>query len=147
MTIFGDYGTTNVAPSSAASGQYSMDRTVFMGHYQTADKGYLITGQYNLSHNVKANGVNQKGFAFEGNARLGGAKSPFHAFGLYQYYEPNSNVSTTNNASKYSRTVGGIAYKLNKYLDISLADSNFHYNTAAGKSDANVVSILTQYTF
>ena len=146
VTIFGDYGTTNVAPSSAASGQYGLDRFVVIGHYQTADKAYLITGQYDLSHNVKANNVTQKGYAFEGNARLGNAKSPFHAFGLYQYYEPNSNL-TTNDASKYSRTVGGIAYKLNKNLDIALTDSNFHYNKAAKKNDANVVSIFTQYSF
>jgi hypothetical protein len=145
-TIFGGYGTTNVAPSSAATGQYGLDRLVIIGHYQTADKAYLITGQYDLSHNVKANGVTQKGYAFEGNARLGGAKSPFHAFGLYQYYEPNSNL-TTNDATKYSRTVGGIAYKLNKNLDISLGDSNYHYDKAAGKNDANAVSVFTQYSF
>jgi hypothetical protein len=146
VTIFGDYGTTNVAPSSAASGQYGLDRMVIMGHYQTSDKGFLITGQYDLSHNVKANGVNQSGFAFEGNARLGGAASPFHAFGLYQHYEPNSNA-TTNDKTKYSRTVGGIAYKLYKNLDIALTDSNYHYDKAAGKNDANAVSVFTQYTF
>jgi len=123
-----------------------LDRFVVIGHYQTADKAYLITGQYDLSHNVKANNVTQKGFAFEGNARLGSAKSPFHAFGLYQHYEPNSNL-TTNDATKYSRTVGGIAYKLNKNLDIALTDSNLHYDKAAHKNDANAVSIFTQYTF
>jgi hypothetical protein len=148
LTIFGNYGFSNVAPSSAASGQYPMDRTVIMGHYQTADKGYLITGQYDLSHNVKTKGVTQEGYAFEGNARLGGAKSPFHAFGIYQYYEPNSNAST-NNATKYSRTVGGIAFKFNKNLDIAVGDSNLHYlnSTAAGKNDANAASIFTQYIF
>jgi Skp family chaperone for outer membrane proteins len=146
-TIFGGYGFTNVAPSSAFTGHYAMDRMVFMGHYQTADKGFLITGQYDLSDNVKANGVTQKGYAFEGNARLGGAKSLFHLFGLYQYYEPNSNVSTSNDSTKYSRTVGGIAYKFSKNLDIALTDSNYHYNKAAGKNDANAASIFTQYTF
>jgi hypothetical protein len=148
LSIFGDYGTTNVAPSSAASGHYSVDRMVIMGHYQTADKGYLITGQYDISHNAKANNVNQGGYAFEGNARLGGTKSPFHAFGLYQHYEPNTNIST-NDATKYSRTVGGISFKLYKYLDIALGDSNLHYidSKASGKNDANAVSIFTQYTF
>ena len=146
LTIFGDLGFTNVAPSSAASGNYTLDRMVFMGHYQTQDKGYLITGQYNLSHNIKSSSNTQVGYAFEGNARLGGSKSPFHAFGLYQYYEPYSNIST-NDATKYSRTVGGIAYKFNKNLDISLADSNLHYDKAAGKNDANAVSIFTQYNF
>lgn len=148
VTIFGNYGTTNVAPSSAASGQYGQDRMVLMGHYQTADKAYLITGQYDLSHNITSNGTTSEGFAFEGNARLGGSKSPFYAFGLYQYYEPNSNI-TTNDATRYSRTVGGIAYKFNKNLDIALADSNLHYMnaTAAAKDDTNVVSIFTQYNF
>jgi Skp family chaperone for outer membrane proteins len=146
MTLFGDYGFTNVAPSSAASGHYAMDRMVVMGHYQTHDKGYLITGQYDLSHNVKANNVTQEGFAFVGNARLGSSKSPFQAFGIYQHYEPNTNIST-NDATKYSRTVGGIAYKFNKNLDIALTDSNLHYDKAAGKNDANAVSIFTQYNF
>jgi len=146
LTIFGDLGFTNVAPSAAVATNYSLDRMTFMGHYQTPSKGYLITGQYNLSHNVKANGTNQAGYAFEGNARLGGSKSPFHAFGMYQYYEPNTNVST-NNATKYSRTVGGIAYKFNKNLDISVANSNLQYDSAAKKNDANVVSVFTQYNF
>lgn len=148
LTVFGDYGGTNVATSSTASGQYGIDRTVFMGHYQTSDKGYLIAGQYDISHNIKANGNTQSGYAFEGNARLGNAHSPFHAFGMYQYYEPYSNA-TNSDATRYSRTVGGIAYKFNKNFDIALTDSNLHYknSTAAGKNDANAVSIFTQYSF
>jgi hypothetical protein len=148
LTVFGNYGTTNVAPSSAAAGQYGQDRMVLMAHYQTADKAYLISGEYNLSHNIKSNGNTQEGFAAIGNARLGGKKSPLQAFGLYQYYEPYSNASN-NDATRYSRTVGGIAYKFNKYLDIAITDSNLHYMkaTAAAKDDTNVVSINTQYNF
>ena len=150
VTVFGDLGFTNVAPSSAASGHYAMDRTVVMVHYQTPGKGYLLTGQYDLSHNVKNSDNTQMGYAFEGNARLGNAKSPFHAFGMYQHYEPYSNA-TNDQATQYSRTVGGIAYNFNKNLDIALGDSNLHYlnPTAVGapKNDANVVSIFTQYNF
>ncbi len=148
VTVFGDYGTTNVAPSSAASGQYEIDKSVYMVHYQTKDKAYLITGQYDMSHNNTGFGKNQQGYAFEGNARLGNSKSPFEAWGIYQYFEPNTNVST-NEATRYSRTVGGIAYKFNKSLAIALGDSNLHYMNAAaaGKDDANAVSIFTQYIF
>ena len=150
LTLFGGYGTANVAPHAAAATQYGMDRLAVLVHYQTANKAYLLTGQYNLSHNVKNSNNTQSGYAFEGNARLGGAKSPFHAFGLYQYYEPYSNA-TNDKATQYSRTVGGIAYKFNKNLDISLGDSNLHYTnpkvTGAPANDANAVSIFTQYSF
>jgi hypothetical protein len=149
VTVFGNVGFANVGPS--ASGHYVFDRQVYMVHYQTAKKAYLITGQYDLNHNPSGNRANQMGYAFEGNARLGGEKVPFHAFGLYQYYEPitNNMSSPGNEASRYSRTVGGIAYKFNKNLDISIADSNFHWMNAAaaGKGDTNAVSIFTQYTF
>jgi hypothetical protein len=145
VTVFGNVGFANVGPS--AGGHYELDREVVMVHYQTADKAYLITGQYNMNHNPSGGGVDQMGYAFEGNARLGNAKSPFHAFGLYQYYEPNTNNSK-NEATQYSRTVGGIAYKFNKNLDISLADSNFHFmNQTATASDSNAVSVFTQYNF
>jgi hypothetical protein len=156
VTLFGDTGSANVAPHTAASGQYGIDRMAVMVHYQTADKAYLLTGQYNLSHNVKNSNNTQMGYAFEGNARLGSAKSPFHAFGMYQYYEPYSNApnsagSTSDKATQYSRTVGGIAYKFNNNLDIALGDSNLHYMnpkaTGAPKNDANVVSVFTQYNF
>lgn len=148
VTVFGDYGTTNVAPSSAASGQYEIDKSVYMVHYQTTNKAYLITGQYNMSHNSTALGANQQGFAFEGNARLGNRKSHFQAWGLYQYFEPYTNTSK-DQATRYSRTVGGIAYKVDNHLDIALGDSNLHYMnaTAAGKDDDNAVSIFTQYIF
>jgi hypothetical protein len=155
LTIFGDVGFANVAPSAAVTSHYTLDRQVYMVHYQTADKAYLITGQYDLNHNATGNRVDQLGYAFEGNARLGSAKSLFHAFGLYQHYEPNTNGATvtTDKSTQYSRTVGGIAYKFNKNLDISLADSNYHYinssvgGVSTGKADTNVVSIFTQYTF
>jgi hypothetical protein len=156
VTLFGDTGSANVAPSAAASTQVGIDRLAVIVHYQTADKGYLLTGQYDLSHNVKNANNTQVGYAFEGNARLGGAKSPFHAFGLYQYYEPYSNApnsagKASDQATQYSRTVGGIAYRFNKNLDIALGDSNLHYinpkAVGAPKNDANVVSVFTQYNF
>jgi hypothetical protein len=146
VTVFGNVGFNNVAPSAAASSQYSIDRSVYMGFYQSHDKAFLLSGQYDLLHNAKGNGINSTGYAFEGNARLGGKTSPLQAFGMYQHYEPNSNQST-NDATKYARTVGGIAYKFNKYFDIALADSNMHYEKAAGLNDANVISIFTQYNF
>ena len=150
VTIFGNVGTTNNLSSAASTTHYDLDREIILVHYQTADKAYLLTGQYDVSHNIKNNNNTQSGYAFEGNARLGGAKSPFHAFGLYQYYEPYSNA-TNDQATQYSRTVGGIAYKFNKNLDIALGDSNLHYTNpnvkGAPANDANVVSIFTQYSF
>ncbi len=146
VTIFGNLGFTNVAPSAPAASHYKVDRMVVMGSYQTQDKGYLITGQYDFNHNLKGDGTTQKGFAFEGNARLGSNKSPFHAFGLYQYYEPFSGASN-NDSTKFTRVVGGIGYKINKNLDFALTSSNMLWNQAAGKNDTNVVSVFSQYNF
>ena len=148
LTVFGDVGHSNVAPSAAAASQYTVDRTVFMGFYQTTDKGYFLSGQYDLLHNIKGDGNRQQGYAFEGNARLGASGSPFQAFVLYQHYEPYAdNVLKSNDATKYARTVGGIQYKFNKNLSIALADSNMHYDKAAGLNDANAVSVFSQYSF
>jgi Skp family chaperone for outer membrane proteins len=156
VTIFGDYGETNKNSSSAASGQYEQDRTVFLAHYQTSDKAYMINFQYDLFHNIAGSsaGPTSQGFAFEGNARLGGKKSPFQLWGLYQYYEPYSDTSK-NQATMYERTVGGIAYKYNSNLTLALGDSNLHYlnpTAAAAQStpvvdDANALSVWSQFSF
>jgi hypothetical protein len=150
LTIFGDLGFNNTNPSDAVANHYSIDRTAYIAHYQTADKGYLIAGEFDQTHNVKSSTNQQQGFAFFGNARLGNAKSPFHLFGQYQYFEPN-NGSKKNDATKYARTVGGLAYKFNKNLDIALGDSNFHYLDANASSpatkDTNVITVFTQYSF
>ncbi|MGB6974933.1 MAG: hypothetical protein WBD67_09645 [Terracidiphilus sp.] len=146
MTIFGDLGHSNVAPSAAAASQYTIDREVFMGFYQSPDKGYLLSGQYDLLHSDKGNGTNSTGFAFEGNARLGPPESKFQAFGLFQNYEPNSNL-TTNDATKYARTVAGVAYHYNKNLDFSLADSDLKWSKESTLNDANTISIFAQYNF
>jgi hypothetical protein len=144
LTIFGDYAFNN---ANSLNSQYEIDRMAFMGHYQTEDKAYLITGQYNLIHNNAANGTNSVGYAFEGNARLGGKKSPFQAFGMFQEYEPKTNT-TSNNSTKYMRTVGGVAYKFNKNLDIALTDSNIHVDTTyIPTGDTNAASIFMQYNF
>ena len=114
----------------------------------------LINGQYDLRHNIKSNGNLQTGFAFEGNARLSGKKSPFQLFGTYSYYEPYSNfVNKTNQATMYERTVGEIAYKYNGNLTLAVGDSNLHYlnPTAAAAAgvvdDANAVSVWSLFSF
>lgn len=144
LTIFGDYAFNS---ANSLNSQYEIDRMAFMGHYQTEDKAYLITGQYDLVHNNAANGTNSVGYAFEGNARLGGKKSPFQAFGMFQEYEPKTNTSA-NDTTKYTRTVGGIAYHFNKNLDIALTDSNIHVDTTyIPAGDTNAASIFMQYNF
>ncbi|MGH9520719.1 MAG: hypothetical protein ACRD2D_13760, partial [Terriglobales bacterium] len=146
LTLFGDVGHSNVAPSAAASSQYMIDREVFMGFYQSTDKSYFISDQHDLLHSDKGNGTDSKGYAFEGNARLGSAGSKYEAFGLFQHYEPNSNLST-NNATKSYRTVAGIAYHFNGNLDFALADSDLKWSKTSTLNDANTVSIFAQYNF
>ena len=66
----------------------------------------------------------QQGFAFFGHARLG--HSPFSVFGMYHYFQPNTNISGTNPLD-FQRTVGGISYKFNEHFEIAVDDQNLNY--------------------
>ncbi len=66
----------------------------------------------------------QQGFAFFGHASLG--KTPFSAFGMYHYFQPNTHISGTNPLD-FQRTVGGISYKFNSHFEVSVDDQNLNY--------------------
>ena len=66
----------------------------------------------------------QQGFDFFGNVKLG--SSPFRLFGLFQYFQPNTNISGTNPLD-FTHTVAGISYHFNNHFDIAVGDSNLHY--------------------
>ncbi len=66
----------------------------------------------------------QQGFSFFGNVKLG--SSPFRVFGLFHYFQPNTNINGTNPLD-FTRTVAGISYHFNKHFDIAVGDENLHY--------------------
>jgi hypothetical protein len=66
----------------------------------------------------------QQGFAVFGHAKLG--HSPFTAFGMYEYFQPNTRISGTNPLD-FERTVGGFAYKINEHFEVAFDDQNLNY--------------------
>jgi hypothetical protein len=62
----------------------------------------------------------QRGFDAFGHVRLGG--SPFSLFGLFQYFQPNTNVD--KDPLDFQRILGGISYQYNKNLRFALDSQN-----------------------
>jgi hypothetical protein len=69
---------------------------------------------------------------------------------LYQYFQPNTNYTGTNPLD-FSRTVGGISYKVTNHFDISVGDQNFHWlHPSLGTDhgpDTNGIVIWTQFNY
>ena len=66
----------------------------------------------------------QRGFDVFGHARLGSSK--FTLFGLYQYFQPNTEISGTNPLD-FARAVAGISYHYNSHFDFAFSDQNLNY--------------------
>jgi hypothetical protein len=167
LTGFWDYGYGSAFPDSVETPLY---RVAILGHYQTHDKGYLIAGEYDLGRNAFGTGnmfsgvgptsgglygdfstlasailagghTRQQGYDFFGHARLGSAGSPWALFGMYEYFQPNTNVN--NNPLDFHRIVGGISYKYNKYLEFALDSQNLMYSHGQFTFPANELPSIT----
>lgn len=68
-------------------------------------------------------GAQQRGFDFFGHLKI--PHSRFSLFGLYQYFQPNINVS--NDPLDFERIVGGIAYRYDSHLQFALDSQNLIY--------------------
>lgn len=150
LTAFENYGYNTKTPDTKST---PLNRLAILGHYQTHNEAYEIVGEYDLGRNAFSTGnlfsgagptstgtyaafnnlasallagdkTRQQGFAFFGHANLG--HSPFALFGMYHYFQPNTNISGTNPLD-FGRTVGGISYKYNKHLTFALNDQNLTY--------------------
>ncbi len=177
LTIFNDFGYKTVLPSAP---QTSLDRLAAVVSYQTHNKADQIAFEYDWGHNafstgnlfngagtptgvfaplateagtVLAGSTHQKGFALFGHARLG--KSSFSLFGLWQYFQPNTDfdfrgAGFTADPIDWDRTVGGISYSVTKYFDFALGDENFHWlhpQGLPGARDTNGIVIWTQFNY
>ena len=175
FTIFDNYGYSNTLPTqnSTAVNMFSL-----LAHYQTHDKGYQMAFEYQLGHNAVGAGTmfqgakpaasdplsalagtvlggshtRQQGFDVFGHARLG--HSPFSLWGLYQNFQPNTNfqpssVGLTDNPLDFTRTVGGIAYKVTDHMDVAFGDQNFHWVHPQGQTgpDTNGIVVWTQFNY
>jgi hypothetical protein len=109
---------------------------------------------FNSAPSATKGGVHtrQKGFDFFGHARLG--KSRVTAFGLFQYFKPNtsfnsSTIDLTDNPMDFTRTVGGISYKVTDHFDVAFGDQNFHWVHPQGQTGpvTNGIVVWTQFNY
>lgn len=175
FTVFEDYGYSNTLPTVAST---AINTFSFLAHYQTPDKGYQIAFEYQLGHNAVSAGnmfsgakpaasdplsvlagtvlggghTRQQGFDIFGHARLG--HSPFSLWGLYMNFQPNTNfspssVGLTDNPLDFTRTVGGISYKVTNHMEVAFGDQNFHWVHPQGQTgpDTNGIVVWTQFSY
>jgi uncharacterized coiled-coil protein SlyX len=180
LTIFDDYGYNTKLPSQVST---PLNRLALLAHFQTHDKGYELVGEFDLGHNAASMGnlfsgtgspgaggtydafntaanaamsgvhTQQKGFATFGNARLG--KSPVSAFGLFQYFKPNTNfdpstVGLTDNPLDFERFVAGANFKVTNHFTIAVGDEHFrwvHPQGLVNGGNTNGVVGWTQFNY
>ncbi len=164
FTIFENYGYNTKPPDTKST---PLNRLAILGHYQSANKRYLIAGEYDLGRNAISTGqmfsgagpastgtyaafsslasallagdkTRQQGWAVFGHAALG--KSPFAVFGTVHGFQPNTKISPPNPLN-FVRTVAGVSYSYNKYLTFAIDDQNLNYNT--GQYDMTAAQIAT----
>jgi hypothetical protein len=175
FTVFEDYGYNTKLPSQKST---PLNRLAVLVHYQTHNKADQIAFEYQVGRNATSAGnmfsgvgpasgstfsttaatvlggdqTQQRGFDVYGHARLG--HSPFSLWGLYQYFQPNTNfhpasIGLTDNPMDFSRTVGGLAYKVTSHFDVAFGDQNFHWLHPQGLTgpDTNGIVIWTQFNY
>ncbi|HVB99184.1 MAG TPA: hypothetical protein VNJ12_07635 [Candidatus Dormibacteraeota bacterium] len=154
LTAFVDYGYANKAPDQQNTSQ-NLYRTAFFAHYWAPH--FAILGEYDYGKNAfsagnffsgsapipsdptygflasEASGIltssaQQRGFDFYGHVDI--PHSPFALFGLYQYFQPNTNVS--NDPLDFDRIVGGIGYKFDSHLMFAVDSQNVLFTHSQG---------------
>ena len=116
------------------AGEYDLGRNAFStgNLFSGASPGDLIglgptpfaTFSSLASALLAGNRTRQQGFAFFGHMSLG--HTPFSLFGMYQYFQPNTNISGVNPLD-FVRIVGGLSYKYNDHFEVSFDNQNLNY--------------------
>jgi len=83
--------------------------------------------------------TNQKGFDFFGHARI--AKTPFSLFGMFEQFNPNTNVS--KNPLDFRTIVAGISYKYGKHLEFAFDTQNVVYYQGQFTFPASELSVFS----
>jgi len=92
------------APSTAAGSPYINFNTMatgFLNNGRSTQQGFDVMGHYHIPH------------------------TPFTAFGLFQWFEPNTQVNT--NPFDFQRWIVGIQWQYNEYLRFALDTQNLSY--------------------
>jgi hypothetical protein len=102
------FGSGNFFSGSGPYDQFGLGTTQYAG-FDALAKALLDNDR-----------TKQRGFDVFGHARLG--SSPFTLFGMFQFFQPNTNVDT--DPLDFERVVGGISYQYNKNLRFALDSQN-----------------------
>jgi hypothetical protein len=159
LTGFIDYGYNNKIPSSPS---FPVVRAAALAHYMSPHNGAQVAFEYDFGRNAMTAGnlfggsgvpagtrfvgtndlanailgmqdAKQQGYDVFGHVNLGTSK--WALFGLYQYWQPNTNVP--DNPLDFHRVVAGISYTFNKNVrlavdsqDVLYKNSQFTYPSA-----------------
>jgi hypothetical protein len=151
LTGFVDYGYANNTPDMP---NHSLYRVAMLAHYTNKtfglageyDYGKNAFGVGNLfsasgpadafglgpteyaglateAKSILGLGAQQQGFDFFGHVNI--PHSPFSIFGLFQYFQPNTNVG--KDPLNFERIVAGVGYKYNGHLRFAIDSQNLIY--------------------
>jgi hypothetical protein len=95
----------------------------------------------------------QQGFGFFGHARL--AKSAASVFGLFQYFQPNTNfdastIGLTDKPLDFERIVAGVNFKITDHFGLAVGNQHFrwlHPQGLATGGDTNGIVGWTQFNY
>jgi hypothetical protein len=110
---------------------------------------------FNSAADAAMGGVHtlQEGFDFFGHARLG--KSPVTAFGLFQYFKPNTNfdpstIGLSDNPMDFERFVAGVNFKITSHFSLAVGNQHFrwvHPQGLATGGNSNGIVGWTQFNY
>jgi hypothetical protein len=88
--------------------------------------------EFNSAASAAMSGVHtrQQGFDFFGHARI--AKSPASVFGLFQYFQPNTNfvpssIGLTDNPLDFERIVAGVNFKITSHFSLAVGNQHLRW--------------------
>lgn len=142
------------------AGEYDWGRNAFTGNNMFSANGPLdfFIPPSNLATQtpiaaaatVLLNNVhtNQQGFAFFGHYQFPEFNnfdlSKFTAFGMFHWFEPNTNVGV--NPFDFQRLVAGLEYKYNKYLRFAIDSQNVLYYHSSGSTFVPPIDVFSMGT-
>jgi uncharacterized coiled-coil protein SlyX len=151
LTGFVDYGFSNTPVASESTKGFPLYRIAALAHYTTTNNGASIAFEYDYGRNSFGSGnlfsgtgkptgadapigalatalldnngfraTKQQGFDVFGHVDI--PKSKFSLFGMYEFFQPNTEVA--RDPFDFHRAVAGVAYRYNKNLRFAFDSQN-----------------------
>jgi hypothetical protein len=125
------FGVGNLFSGSGPADAFGLGPTPYAGLAATARR-------------ILALGAQQQGYDVLGHIDI--PHSPFSVFGLYQHFQPNTNVS--RNPLDFSRVVAGVSYRYNSHLRFALDSQNLLFSRhTAVPTDTNAVFLNVELNY